>query len=183
MIQGLFAIERKYKSAMPTDRLKARRAESQLLVDGFFAWCEAQAALVLDETPIQKPLATRAIKKRHCDVFSTTVACRCTTIFPERELRREAIGRKNWLFLGSDDGGDINATFVSLLASCQLHGIEPFAYLRDLFCLLPSWPAKRVLDLAPAYWKKPSKTSGLKKPSPPTSFARQASDFSASMPN
>jgi transposase len=46
----------------------------------------------------------------------------------------------------------VNATFVSLLASCQLYGIEPAGYLRDLLCLIPSWPAKRVLDLAPAYW-------------------------------
>lgn len=43
-------------------------------------------------------------------------------------------------------------TFVSLLASCQMHGVEPWSYLRDLFCLLPSWPASRVLELAPAYW-------------------------------
>jgi hypothetical protein len=74
--------------------------------------------------------------------------------FSEKELRREALGRKNWLFLGSDDAGEVNSLFVTLLASCQLHGIEPAAYLRDLFCLLPSWPAKRVLELAPAYWKK-----------------------------
>jgi hypothetical protein len=55
------------------------------------------------------------------------------------------------MFLGSANGGRVNATFVSLLASCQLHGIEPQAYLRDLFCLLPSWPKSRVLELAPAY--------------------------------
>jgi transposase len=74
----------------------------------------------------------------------------------ERELRREAIGRKNWTFLGTDEAGDVNATFVTLLASCQLHGIEPLGYLRDLLCLLPNWPVKRVLELAPAYWKKTS---------------------------
>ena len=64
------------------------------------------------------------------------------------------IGRRNWLFVGNDDAAEVNTTFVTLLASCQLHGIEPWAYLRDLFCLLPSWPAKRVLELAPAYWKQ-----------------------------
>ena len=48
----------------------------------------------------------------------------------------------------------MNATLVSLLASCKLHGIEPHGYLRDLLCLLPSWPAKRVLELAPAFWSK-----------------------------
>jgi|JI10StandDraft_1071094.scaffolds.fasta_scaffold274227_1 transposase len=66
----------------------------------------------------------------------------------ERNLRREVIGRKNWLFLGSDEGARVNTVFVSLLASCQLHGIEPWA------CLLPSWPKSRVLELAPAFWKQ-----------------------------
>ena len=70
-----------------------------------------------------------------------------------------AIGRKNWLFVGNDEGGDVNATFVSLLASCQMHGLEPWAYLRDLLCLLPSWPAKRVLELAPAYWNETLKNT------------------------
>jgi len=46
----------------------------------------------------------------------------------------------------------VNTTFESLLASCALQRIEPWAYLRDLFCLLPGWPQRRVLELAPAYW-------------------------------
>jgi hypothetical protein len=41
-----------------------------------------------------------------------------------------------------------------LLASCRLHGIEPWAYLRDLLCLLPDWPARRILELAPVNWRK-----------------------------
>jgi hypothetical protein len=64
------------------------------------------------------------------------------------------LGRRNWLFLGSEDGALANTTFVSLLASCRLNDIEPLGYLRDLFCLLPSWPRHRVLDLAPAYWQQ-----------------------------
>ena len=62
------------------------------------------------------------------------------------------IGRKNWLFVGTDDAATVNTTFVSLLASCALHRLEPWAYLRDLFCLLPGWPQRRVLELAPAHW-------------------------------
>ena len=54
----------------------------------------------------------------------------------------------------SDDGGEVNAVFVSLLASCSLHKIEPFAYMRDLLCLVPRWPSHRVLELAPAYWRE-----------------------------
>ena len=56
--------------------------------------------------------------------------------------------------MGSDDGAETNAVFTSLLASCQLHRIEPWAYLRDLFILIADWPHHRVLELAPAYWAK-----------------------------
>ncbi len=73
---------------------------------------------------------------------------------PVSELRREAVGRKNWLFVGNDDAGEVNATFVTLIASCEMHGVEPWAYLRDLFCLLPGWPRHRVLELSPARWVK-----------------------------
>jgi hypothetical protein len=70
----------------------------------------------------------------------------------ERQLRREVLGRKNWLFCGSEDGAEWNTVFVSLIASCQLYGIEPWAYLRDVLSLLPRWPAKRAIELAPKYW-------------------------------
>ncbi|MGC3996923.1 MAG: transposase [Anaeromyxobacter sp.] len=74
----------------------------------------------------------------------------------ELELRREVVGRKNWLFCGSDDGAHWNAVAVSLIASCQLHGLEPWAYLRDVLTLLPAWPATRVLELSPKHWKETS---------------------------
>ena len=74
----------------------------------------------------------------------------------ELALRREAVGRKNWLFVRSDDGGAVNATFTSLLSSAQLCKIEPWAYLRDLFCLLSNWPAHQMLDLAPLNWAQTS---------------------------
>ncbi len=57
-------------------------------------------------------------------------------------------------FVGNDDAGEVNAAFVSLLASCQLHGIEPWSYLRDRFCLLSGWSRSRVLELAPAHWRQ-----------------------------
>jgi len=56
--------------------------------------------------------------------------------------------------VGSDDGAEVNAIFVSLLASCSLHKLEPLAYLRDLLCLMPRWPVDRLLELAPANWRK-----------------------------
>ena len=70
----------------------------------------------------------------------------------ERALRAVAIGRKNWLFAGSDAGGVRAAHLYSLIASCKRHGIEPYGYLRALFERLPSHPARRLHELAPAAW-------------------------------
>lgn len=49
---------------------------------------------------------------------------------------------------------------VTLLASCQLHGLEPLGYLRDLLCLLPGWPVQRVLELAPVKWTANKSAAG-----------------------
>ncbi len=62
--------------------------------------------------------------------------------------------RKNWLFVGSDDAGAVNALFTSLLASCRLCDVEPWSYLRDILCLLPQWPEHRLLELAPIAWNE-----------------------------
>jgi transposase len=109
---------------------------------------------LLDETPIAKAVGYARNQRDALMRFLEDGRLPIHNNFSERQLRREAIGRRNWLFLGTDEAGEVNATFVSLLASCRLHEIEPWGYLRDLLCLLPSWPKKRVLELAPAYWKK-----------------------------
>lgn len=70
----------------------------------------------------------------------------------ELNLRRQASGRNNWLFVGSDDGARANAIFTSLLARCRMHEIEPWSYLREILCLIPSWPVHRLLELAPVNW-------------------------------
>ncbi len=67
-----------------------------------------------------------------------------TNNISERQLRRQATGRNNWLFIGSEDGAEVNTTFTTLVATCRMLAIEPEAYLRDLLCLLPGWPPERT---------------------------------------
>jgi transposase len=62
------------------------------------------------------------------------------------------VGRHNWTFCGSDDGAEWNAIATALIASCQRHSVEPWAYLRDVLTLLPAWPSRDVLRLAPKLW-------------------------------
>jgi transposase len=153
-IGGLFHIERTQVSASPEARLAARRAESRRIVDGFFTFCKEEEARALDETPTAKAIGYALNQRVALQRFLDDGRLPIHNNGSERALRREAVGRKNWLFVGSDDAAEVNAAFVSLLASCQLHDIEPWAYLRDLFCLLPSWPVRRVLELAPTNWKQ-----------------------------
>ena len=62
-------------------------------------------------------------------------------------------GRKNWLFCGSDTGGERAAILYSVVATCKAHGIDPWAYLRDVLERLPSHPKRRRADLLPAACK------------------------------
>jgi len=64
-----------------------------------------------------------------------------------------AVSRKNWLFAGSERGGRAAAVAFSLIETCKLNGIEPFAYLKDVLERLPSYPINRVAELLPFNWK------------------------------
>jgi hypothetical protein len=72
----------------------------------------------------------------------------------ERVLRTVAIGRRNWLFAGSDAGAERAAIIYSLIASCKLYEIDPFAYLRDVLDCISTHPASRIAELIPSGWKR-----------------------------
>jgi transposase len=154
MIGALFRIERKIAGMTRAKREKLRREKSTPVVDAFYAWCDAEAQHVLDETPISKAIGYSLNQRVALRRFLEDGRLPVHNNMSELQLRREAIGRKNWLFVGNDEAAEANCAFVSLIASCKLHRIEPWAYLRDIFCLLPRWPAKRVLELAPLHWPK-----------------------------
>ena len=152
LIGKLFKLEQKCIGLTPKKRQKRRQAKSRPVVDAFFDWCDGRAATVLDETPLAKAIGYARNQREALHTFLNDGRIPIHNNRSERELRREAVGRKNWLFVGNDDAGQVNATFVTLIASCEMHGLEPWAYLRDLFCLLPEWPRHRVLELSPARW-------------------------------
>jgi transposase len=154
IIKGLFDIEDAISNKPSGKRRATRARDSQPLVDRFFTWCAAQAPLVVDETPIARAIHYALNQRAALKRFLTDESLPLHNNASENALRRQAVGRANWTFLGNDEAGQVNAAFVSLLASCRLHEVEPWAYLRDLLCLLPSWPVRRVLELAPVNWRK-----------------------------
>jgi len=154
LIGELFRIEREQASQPARVRQQVRQAQSKPVVERFFAWCEQQRDEVLDDTPMHKGVRYALNQREALERFLEDGRLPLHNNGSELQLRRQAVGRKAWLFVGSEQGAEVNTTFVSLLASCQMHGIEPWAYLRDLFCLLPDWKTSRILELAPAYWRQ-----------------------------
>jgi len=72
----------------------------------------------------------------------------------ENSIRPTALGKRNWLFFGSDEAGERNAVIYTLIENCRMHGIEPCAYLKDLLERLPRMTNQEVSALIPSNWKK-----------------------------
>jgi transposase len=153
-IAALFALERSMVSTPTKKRREIRQARAAPIADAFFAWCHQESSRVLDESPMAQALGYARNQQAALRRFLDDGRLPLHNNISELNLRREVVGRKNWLFVGSDDGGEVNAAFVSLLASCGLHKLEPLGYIRDLLCLLPRWPRHRVLELAPLLWSE-----------------------------
>jgi transposase len=155
-ISRLYAIDAELKQKpLPPD---ARTAERQRLatpvLDAFRAWLDSEKPRVLPKSPLGEAIGYACNQWTALTRFLEDGRLRLDNNGAERELRREAVGRKNWLFAGSDEGAAWNAVTVSLIASCEMHGVEPWAYLRDVLQLVLDWPRDRLLELSPKSWKQ-----------------------------
>jgi hypothetical protein len=72
----------------------------------------------------------------------------------ENAIRPTAVGKKNWLFFGSEEAGQRSAVIYTLIENCRLHGVEPYAYLKDVLQRLPSTTNQEVDQLTPLKWKQ-----------------------------
>jgi hypothetical protein len=122
------------------------------VLDALFGWLGEQQPRVLPKSPmgvaIGYALGNRAALTRYTDAGFLQIDNNAS----ERALRAVALGRKNYLFAGSDAGGQAAAVLYSAVGTCRRLGLDPFAYLRDAFARLPSLPADRVDDLFPNRW-------------------------------
>jgi len=136
-----------------------RRQQSRPLLEQFQAWLETECPKPLPKSPIR-----RAIEYT---LSNFTALCRYTESgilaidnnAAENALRGICLGRRNWLFCGSDRGGRAAAIHFSLIASCARHGHDPWAYLRDVLtrlpALLPTSAPEPLLPLLPHRWQPP----------------------------
>ncbi len=138
----------------PSDAVQ--RARSQYLrphLEDFFAWAEVEHERVRDQRGLLRSALGYAVRQKEALMrVLDDGRLHLENNRSERELRRIAVGRKSWLFVGSHDHGEAAGHIFSLVASARLHRLDPEDYLRDLFRVLAHWPRDRYLELAPKYW-------------------------------
>lgn len=157
--EGLYRIHRIFENETKWTREGAARKKelrhqfTRPHVEAFLLWAETEYERLKGERGLLRSAFGYATRQKEAlRRFLNDGRLGLDNNRSERALRRVAVGRKNWLFIGSDDHGQAVAAFFSLIASARLFDLDPETYLRDLFRVLPHWPKDRYLELAPKYW-------------------------------
>jgi transposase/uncharacterized coiled-coil protein SlyX len=148
----LYALEADIKDLKDEERHHVRQERSLPLLASFHTWLEEQRAVVLPKSPlgqaVQYALNQWAALVRYTEDGRLSIDNNVS----EREMKRIAIGRKNWLFAGSDRGGETAAVLYTVTSTCTRHGVDAFVYLEEVLRRLPSCPATGLVELLPDRW-------------------------------
>ena len=135
-------------------RLRLRHEQALPLLNTFGTWLEQQRKLVLPKAPIAAAVGYACNHRAALRRYLTQGYLAIDNNAAECALRAIAVGRKNYLFFGSDGGGHTAAVLYSFVQSCKRLGIEPWRYLRDVLNVLPTWPPERLAELLPDRWSQ-----------------------------
>lgn len=153
-IDAVFAAERAINGLPPNRRLAVRQAEIAPLVQDLIAWTTAERARLSRHNEVAK--AMEYMLKR-VDAFTRFLEdgriC-LTNNAAERALRGIALGRKSWLFAGSDRGGERAAVMLTLIHSCKLNDVDPQAWLADVLARIGDHKITALAELLPWNWRQ-----------------------------
>jgi transposase len=155
-IRELYAIEKRAHDCTTEERRALRLAEAKPILEALKAWIEVEAKTVLPKSPMGEAIGYARAQWVALMRYLDDGALEVDNNRAERALRRVAIGRKNWMFAGSDDGGRRAAIVYSLIASCGALKIDSYAYLRDVLTRLPLCSPDDTASLqllTPRAWK------------------------------
>ena len=152
-IDALFVIERSINGQSPEERLAVRRAESRPLVDDLKVTMREQAAKLSRGHDLVKAIQYMLNRWPAFTLFLDDGRVCMSNNAAERGLRGVALGRKSWLFCGSDRGGRRAAAMYSLIVTAKMNGVDPEAWLADVLSRIAGHPAHRLDELLPWNWR------------------------------
>jgi len=156
---AIFALERSINGSSPEARVAARRKDIAPAVNGLIDWMRRERTKLSRHNEVAKAMDYML---RRIDVFTRFLddgrIC-LTNNAAERALRGIALGRKSWLFAGSDRGGERAAVLYTLIQTARLNEVDPQAWLADVLARINDHSARRLDELLPWNWRPPDRAS------------------------
>jgi transposase len=134
-------------------RRALRQEKSKPILDDICAYLEREQPRVLPKSPEGEAVAYSLSNWKALIRYADDGDLEIDNNGAERSLRGIAVGRRNWTFYGSDNGGRTAAVLTSLIATSKRLGVDPFAYLRDILERISRHPQTRLAELLPDQWK------------------------------
>jgi transposase len=151
-IQLLYEVEREARNATGEQRRELRQTKSRPILEDIKNYLQTEKPKVLPKSPIGVAIDYTLSNWEALLRYTEDGDLEIDNNRAERSLRPIVVGRRNWLFYGSDKGGRTGAVLSTLIASRKRLRIEPFAYLRDLFTRVSAHPHHRLDELFPDKW-------------------------------
>ena len=151
-IAALYRIEADARALSCEQRLQMRQERSQPLGLDVHLWLQLERTRVPDGSAIAKAIDYSLNHWQGLSRFLQDGAVPIDNNHIENQMRPWAIGRRNWLFVGSELAGQRAAVVMSLLQSAKLGGHDPWAYLKDVLTRLPTQLNSRIEELLPHHW-------------------------------
>jgi transposase len=151
-IRAIYAADEAVGRAPAAERQALREQHVRPLATSFFDWARGARQSAQGRNLATKALGYAANQEAELLRVLDDVNLPLDNTRSERALRKIVVGRKAWMFYGSDTHAEAAAAIFSVIASCRLHRLDPFAYLDEILRVLPYWPRHRYLELAPKHW-------------------------------
>lgn len=152
LIAQLYRVEKHARGLASEDRLRLRQLQSRPILDKLRDYLLEIQTEVLPKSPegraVRYTLKNWTALTRYCEDGDLEIDNNAT----ERAIRGVAVGRNNWVFFGSDQGGKTAAVLRSFVASCQRAGVDPFTWLKDVLSRIAAHPITRLAELLPHNW-------------------------------
>ncbi|EJX0850395.1 transposase, partial [Salmonella enterica] len=132
-----------------TERLAARQSQSKPLLSSLHEWLVEKSATLSKKSRLGEAFAYALNPWDALCYYCDDGLAEADNNAAERALRAICLGKKNYIFFGSDHGGERGALLYELIGTCRLNGIDPEAYLRYILSVLPEWPSNKVAELLP----------------------------------
>lgn len=155
-IAALYQIERQVKGLSPEERQAIRQSTSKPLCEDLHAWLKLERQRVPEGSATAKAIDYSLNRWEALTTYLADGNVQIDNNHLENLIRPWAMGRRAWLFAGSELAGQRAAIIMSLLQSAKLHGHAPWAYLRDVLTRLPSHLNSRIEELLPHRWQPQS---------------------------